>query len=672
MKKAAYTFVFATIAASFAAAVELPRIFSHNMVLQRGQRVPVWGTGTPGEKVTVRFAGQKTKARVNDDGKWRTNLKPLKANAQGGEFRVTGENEIVLTNVVVGEVWFCAGQSNMEYPVAGWRNMKDSDREIAAANHPLLRHFRVAHKVADTPQQDISGQWVETTPTSIKLQSAVAYTFGETLMKELGVPVGLINCSWGGTRIEPWTPAAHTDDLWLMQHIHEWGRPHDVPTVLWNGMVAGLVPFAIKGAIWYQGCANLGDGAAYLDKTVALVRGWRREWGQGDFPYFLVQLAPYKYGAPEGTKLPILQETQARVPGVVTNSGYTVINDVGDPNDIHPTDKRTVGMRVADQVLDRVYGRFVRPWKTPVAISMTNEAGGLRVAFENANGLSTRDGEAPSCFELRDISGAWVPASATIDGTTVILRSEEVMEPIGVRFAFHNASTPNLVNGDGLPAGPFRMSAPCPLGSAEKIPEAEGFTCLQRYDIPVNCDLSKNRPPTPAHPGSFSRVGYLLELEGHDGDTSFVFADFDSFSPDHAALVLRGDARMPDVRTQVSGLRVRTNTAIKPLDGTGSGFIEFYGSNYGRGTQPTPAEGDPRKYDFNDTPQPGSSSGPGYGCLQIHDPSSKTTILAFNHFNNGGVPCDIGIGNSAGENPDWTFAANAGKYKARRISIWVK
>ena len=662
----------AALAATFAPAVELPHVFGDNMVLQRGQRVPVWGTGAPDETVEVRFAGQSARAVVGADGAWRVDLQPLEASAEGAEFRVRGANEIVYTNVVVGEVWFCSGQSNMEYPVDGWRRMKDADAELAAANHPLLRHFRVAHKTADAPLGDVSGQWVETTPSSVKLQSAVAYTFGETLMKELGVPVGLINCSWGGTRIEPWTPAAHPDDLWLLQHLREWGAPRDVPTALWNGMVAGLVPFAIKGAIWYQGCNNRTDGAAYLDKTVALVRGWRREWGQGDFPYFLVQLAPYKYGEPEGTTLAVFQETQARVPDVVPNSGYTVINDVGDPDDIHPTDKRTVGMRVADQVLDRVYGRFVRPWKTPVATGMTVEGGRVRVAFENAEGLATRDGAAPTCFELRDIAGAWVPATAAIEGSAVLLSADGVEDPIGVRFAAYNTSTPNLVNGAGLPAGPFHLGAPCPLGAAEKIPLGDGFTCIQRYDIPVNGNLSKSRPQATAPTGSVARVGYLLELQGQDGDTSFVFADFDAFSPDAAALVLRGDARMPDVRAEVAGLRVRTNTALKTPDGTGAGFVEFYGSNYGRGTQPSPAGGDAQKYDYNDTPQPGASTGPGYGCLQVHDLSSKTTVLAFNHFNGTGAPCDVGIGKAPGEHPDWTFAANAGAYKARRISVWVK
>jgi sialate O-acetylesterase len=442
--------------------VELPRVFGDNMVLQRSQRVPVWGKAKSGEKITVEFAGQSVSTEAGEDGKWRVDLESLEAEAKGRDFRVKGDNVVVFTNVVVGEVWFCSGQSNMEYPMCGLphcktRRIKNWEKEKLAANYPLLRHFKVPRNASSVPLDDVKGaKWVATTPESILQQSAVAYVFGETLLKELDVPVGLINCSWGGTRIEAWTPA-HKDDLWLLKNLKAWKRRQDVPTVLWNGMVSGLVPYAIKGSIWYQGCANRADGAAYLDKTVALVRGWRREWGQGDFPYFLVQLAPFKYDNPKGEILPIIQETQARVPEKVPNSGYTVINDAGNINDIHPDDKRTVGMRLADQVLDRVYGKFTRPWKTPVAVSARADGAFVRVKFENADGLKTRDALQPTDFELSAANGQWKSASAKIEGDEVVLTAEGVAEPANVRFAPYNASTPNLVNGAGLPAGPFRM-----------------------------------------------------------------------------------------------------------------------------------------------------------------------------------------------------------------------
>ena len=445
------------------AAVTMPHVFGNNMVLQQGQKVPVWGKAEPGEKVTVAFAGQTVSATADDTGRWKLFLAPLTASSEGRRLEAsTSTFNLHLDNVVVGEVWFCSGQSNMEFPMGGlpWdatRRIKDSEKEIAAAKYPLLRHFKSPRKVSNVPLDDVDAKWEPTTPETVANKSAVAYVFGETLLKELKVPVGLIECSWGGTRIEPWTPAGHLDDLYLLQSIKSWRRRQDVPTVLWNGMVAGICPYAIKGAIWYQGCANRADGETYIDKTVSLVRGWRREWGQGDFPYFLVQLAPFKYDNARGSVLPVFQEAQARIPEKVPNSGYTVINDVGNVNDIHPTDKRTVGMRMADQALDRVYGKLVRPWKTPTLRKCTLEGEFVRVSFDNATGLKTRDGKSPTEFELLGPSNCWVTAEVRIEGADVILSAPGVVKPLAMRFAPYNGSTPNLVNGDGLPAGPCRM-----------------------------------------------------------------------------------------------------------------------------------------------------------------------------------------------------------------------
>ena len=653
--------------------VELPHVFGDNMVLQRGQRVPVWGKGAPGEKVTVSFAGQSVSATAGADGRWKLFLAPLKESADGAEFRVRGANEIVLKNVVVGEVWFCSGQSNMEFTMSSRRKVKDWEKEVAAANWPNIRHFNVAHKVAKVPLDDVDAKWETTTPETIPPQSAVAFFFGETLFKALDVPIGLVNSSWGGTRIEPWTPAGHPDDLWLLQNLSQAGRPQSVPTVLWNGMVAGLVPFAIKGAIWYQGCANRTDGDVYLDKTVALVRGWRREWGQGDFPYFLVQLAPYKYDNPKGTILAVIQEAQARVPEKVPNSGYTVINDVGDVNDIHPTDKRTVGTRLADQVLDRVYGKFVRPWRTPVATSMSVEGNAVRVQMADAEGLKTRDGLPPTCFELCGADGIWVSANARIDGTSVVVSAGEVDTPKAVRFAAYNGSTPNLVNGNGLPAGPFRLGEKLRLGDAESLKELKGMTCVQRFDIPAAADLSRNPPKTLASRDGVKRVAYLLELQDASGDVTFAMAAMDAFSSNSDDLVIVGKARARAFRQPVANLTVRSNSpAVKPLTDAGSGFLEFYTSTYSARTMDTPKGGDSAKFDFNDTPT--NPNAFGYGCLQVHDLARKATVLAYNHFNAASKPCDVGIGSNPDPhgNPDWTFASNAGNYAVRRISVWVK
>ena len=655
------------------AAVSLPHVFGDNMVLQRGQRVPVWGKADPGEKVTVSFAGQTVAATADAKGAWRVELQPLKENATGAAFHVKGANEIVFQNVVVGEVWFCSGQSNMEFTMSARRKVKDWEKEVAAAKWPLIRHFHPPHRVAYEPMDDLEASWVETTPETIPPQSAVAFFFGETLHKELNVPVGLINCSWGGSRIEPWTPAGHPDDLWLLQNIGSYNRAFDTPTVLWNGMVAGLVPYAIKGAIWYQGCANRNDGDKYIDKTVSLVRGWRREWGQGDFPYFLVQLAPYKYGNMKGLVLPIFQEAQARIPEKVANSGYTVINDVGDVNDIHPTDKRTVGMRLADQVLDRVYGKFVRPWRTPTLKSSRTDGNAFRVTLADAEGLKTRDGLSPTCFELRDAAGIWVPANAKIEGSDVILTADGVEHPFAMRFAAYNGSTPNLVNGAGLPVGPFHCGAELKVGDAENLSELKGMTCVQRYDIPKSADFTRHPPKVLDSREGVTRVAYLLELQNDAGEVSFVMAVMDAFATKSDDLVLTAKPGARLYRQPVANLTVRSNSpGVKALTGANTGFIEFYNCNYGARCKGTPAGGDTAKFDFNDSPQPQATLG--YGCLQVHDLAAKRTVLAFNHFNTLSRPCDVGIGTNPDDrgNPDWTFAANAGQYTVRRLSVWVK
>ena len=683
MGKSVLTCVAVLFMAVADAAVTMPHVFGDNMVLQQGQKVPVWGKADPGEKVTVSFAGQTVSATADAAGRWKLFLAPLTASDEGRDLTVSSKtlnsqlSTLNFRGAVVGEVWFCSGQSNMEFPMGGlpWdatRRIKDSEREIAAAKHPLLRHFKSPRKVSNVPQDDVDAKWELTTPETVANKSAVAYVFGETLLKELKVPVGLIDCSWGGTRIEPWTPAGHPDDLYLLQNIKSWQRRHDVPTVLWNGMVAGICPYAIKGAIWYQGCANRADGADYIDKTVSLVRGWRREWGQGDFPYFLVQLAPFKYDNVRGSVLPVFQEAQARIPEKVPNSGYTVINDVGNVNDIHPTDKRTVGMRMADQALDRVYGRFVRPWKTPVLKSCKTEGRELRVTFENAAGLKTRDGLPPTEFEVSGLLGTWVPATARIEGCDVILSAEGVESPLRMRFAPYNGSTPNLVNGDGLPAGPFHFGCKVPLGAAEGLPELKGFTCVQRYDIPVCCDLRRTPPKTLASVADVKRVAYLLELEDPAGDVTFAFAEMDAFAASSDDLVLTAKPGSRLYRQPVKNLTVRSNVAsVRPCTGVADGFLEFYTCNYSPKKRETPSGGEEAKYDFNDTPQPQNTLG--YGCLQVHDLKAKSAVLAFNHINSDKVPCDVGIGfNRTTDHPDWTFARNAGKFKARRLSVWVK
>ena len=293
------------------------------------------------------------------------------------------------------------------------------------------------------------------------------------------------------------------------------------------------------------------------------------------------------------------------------------------------------------------------------------------MTLADAEGLKTRDGLSPTCFELRDAAGIWVPANAKIEGSDVILTADGVEHPFAMRFAAYNGSTPNLVNGAGLPVGPFHCGAELKVGDAENLSELKGMTCVQRYDIPKSADFTRHPPKVLDSREGVTRVAYLLELQDAAGEVTFALAAMDAFSPRSDDLVITGRARAKGVRQRVSNLTVRSNSPnVKALANADSGFVEFYTSSYSPRTMSTPAGGNPKTYDFNDTP---TNEGVfGYGCLQIHDLAAKATVLSYGRFNNASTPCDVGIGGCRKDHPDWTSARNAGEWKARRLSVWVK
>ena len=704
------------------AAVRLPNIFGDNMVLQQGMAVPVWGWADPGEKVTVRFAGQTLQATADRNGAWRVALGALSASSEPAAFSVEGTNRIVLQNVVVGEVWFCWGQSNMEWKV---RDTDNAAQEMAAANLPLIRHFQAPKHIASLPETDVNAHWSVTTPASVGNESAIAFYFGRNLHAALKVPVGLINCSWGGTRIEPWTPVCGFEGLPKLQSImtrirtatpgtpehtaaytryaeelQKWlaasrsafdagkaqtpppafpaqlalpTNPNDPqePTVLFNGMVAGLVPFAIRGAIWYQGCSNMGEGMLYLEKTKALVKGWRSVWGQGDFPYYLIQLAPFNYGG-DGKALPGIWEAQAAVPAAIPNTGYTVINDVGNFRDIHPRNKQTPCRRLADQVLARTYGVKGIVWSGPLFRKIEREGEKLRVFFDHAEGLKTRDGKAPDWFEVSDLSGAFVKADAVIDGETVVVSANGITQPITLRFAWDHSASPNLVNGAGLPTGAFRAGIRMPFTDMGGMEELKGYRKIYEADLPARCD---RRGPTylldeGAKAGRFTRVAYLLQLHSVEGAFTYVMTAMDAFTDDPAKLKVPVADSGIFFQTKVAHLTVRSNLpGIPALTDDDGGSIEFWSPNYMPNVK-LGLSGDGNRYDFDDTPV--DVRGVGYGSMQVHAWKHRMTLWAYNNFNQNEL-CDIGIGNNkGGEHPDYTFMRNGEAYTVRKLSVFVK
>ena len=492
------------------AEVTLPRVINNNMVLQRHMQAPIWGWASVGEEVTITLSAEAegvepvstTTVIADAEGNWQVKLPAM---AAGGPYtlRVKGNNTLELTNVLFGEVWVCSGQSNMQWPVSA---SKDSEAEIAAGMYPKIRLFYVPRVPSGLPQQDVVATWSETTPETIAGFSAVAYYFGRKLYKNLDVPIGLINTSWGGTRIEPWTPPVGLAGVPALATIHKevqdvqanyraqlpqkmkdieaWiaetrkaletdaqltqmpDNTHPLrhqgrPTALYNGMVHPLVPYAIRGALWYQGESNLRDGMLYHEKMKALINGWREVWEQGDFPFYFVQLAPFNYGGRNASPffLPQIWEAQAATLAL-PNTGMAVTTDIGNLRDIHPRNKQEVGRRLALWALAKTYNRDDVTHSGPLYKSMAVEGNTIRLSFDAiGSGLMSRDGKPLTWFEIAGEDKQFVEAQATIDGDTIVVSSETVANPGIVRFGWHQRAEPNFVNKEGLPASPFRTEA---------------------------------------------------------------------------------------------------------------------------------------------------------------------------------------------------------------------
>ena len=490
--------------------VTLPRVIGSNMVLQRDMQAPIWGWASAGEEISVTLSAEAegvepistTTAVADAEGNWRTELPAM---AAGGPYtlRVKGSNTLELTNVLFGEVWVCSGQSNMQWPVSA---SKDSEAEIAAGMYPKIRLFYVPRVPSGLLQQDVAADWYETTPETIPNFSAVAYYFGRKLYKNLDVPIGLINTSWGGTRIEPWTPPVGLDAVPAlesiskevqdvqanyreqlpekMREIEAWiaetrkaletgahltqmpNNTHPLahqgrPTALYNGMVHPILPYAIRGALWYQGESNLRDGMLYHEKMKALINGWREVWGQGDFPFYFVQLAPFNYGGRDASPffLPQIWEAQAATLAL-PNTGMAVITDIGNLRDIHPRNKQEVGRRLALWALAKTYGREDVTHSGPLYKSMAVEGNAIRLTFDAVgSGLMAQDEKPLTWFEIAGEDKQFVEAQATIDGDTIIVSSEAVAKPVAARFGWHQSAEPNFVNKEGLPASPFRTDS---------------------------------------------------------------------------------------------------------------------------------------------------------------------------------------------------------------------
>ncbi|WP_245871617.1 sialate O-acetylesterase [Sediminicola luteus] len=450
--------LFVCWAAAVQAKIWTPSIISDNMVLQQQSEVILWGwTTQTAERLEVSTTWNNEPITIEaKHGKWSVVLKTPKS---GGthSIRIQGHETLLITNILMGEVWLCSGQSNMEWrPTWGLLN---AEAEIAQANYPEIRFFSVGKKVADHPQDDLQGEWVVCNPKNFKAFSSVAYFFGRELHGKLKVPVGLINSSWGGTPIETWIKEseikadANLSEEALKVRSNKW-RPHE-PGRAYNAMIAPLTDFSVAGCIWYQGESNRENAHSYYRSFPLLIDSWRSERKQ-KVPFYFVQIAPFDYKDPSGLKAAVVRDAQLHTFKAVANTGIVVTNDIGNLKDIHPQNKQEVGRRLALWALNKTYEKQEVVPSGPIYKSASPSGNQMILEFDYAqNGLQSKGKYLTDFFMAAD-DRVFYPAKAIIKGDKVWVQSKKVAQPKAVRFAFSATAQPNLYNAEGLPASAFR------------------------------------------------------------------------------------------------------------------------------------------------------------------------------------------------------------------------
>ncbi|MGB3801617.1 MAG: sialate O-acetylesterase [Lewinella sp.] len=484
------------------AELRLPDVFTDHMVLQRDQPVPVWGQAAAGATITIRFAGQIVQAVADQQGHWKAMLEPMEASAEPRTLSLSGDGTLALDDVLVGEVWLCTGQSNMQ-----WRLLEsDGGQEaIAAADYPEIRLFNVSRSVAFGREEGKLAHWERCSPETVPEFSGVGYFFGLDLYRRLGIPIGLINSSYGGSQAEAWTPrsylAADTalaptiarEEIWAAERpqvqadfdreIAEWRtarkaaketgdpvprqprvpdalRDYRIAGSIYQNMIEPLIPFAIRGALWYQGESNEERAEQYGGLLTTMIRSWREKWGQGEYPFAIVQLPNFRAVAeePEDEAWSHLRDRQRLVADSLTNTGLIVTIDVGEADDIHPTNKEDVGLRLSRWALGEVYDEDVVAGGPRFQRAEFTNGEAVLYFDRVGEGLTTIDGGAPAEFAVAGSDDKWVWAEAEIVGTDrIVVRSASIERPVAVRYAFNrNPANPNLTNDTGVPASPFR------------------------------------------------------------------------------------------------------------------------------------------------------------------------------------------------------------------------
>ncbi|RXM45658.1 sialate O-acetylesterase [Flavobacterium sp. YO12] len=481
---------------SLSAQVKLPALVSDNMVLQQNTKVNLWGWASPNEKINIQLGWSNLPVNVTADaeGNWKTTVETPKGGETAYDIIIEASNKITLKNILIGEVWLCSGQSNMFFPVGReegtWKTgVKNYEEEVKNAVFPNIRLFTVALNASAKPLEDVTGSWKICSPESIKTFSAVAFFFGRDLYQKLNVPIGLLSTSWGGTKAEAWTAqSVLEEDVAFLPILQEDAKnekvyqekleayylaltneriasaanapksqlkkpkkePNKTSYVLYNAMLHPLVNYTIKGTIWYQGESNSGKAYLYRSLFPTMVKSWREEWKQGEFPFYYVQITPHKGQNAE------IRETQLMSLKTIPNSGMVVTTDVGDAQNIHPIDKQTVGYRLALIARAKTYGENKLVYSGPIFNHMKIKKQKVQLFFDYADSGLKKTGDTLKEFEIAGNDQVFYPAEAKIEGKTIVVTSPKVKEPVAVRFAWKAVPEPNLFNNENLPASPFR------------------------------------------------------------------------------------------------------------------------------------------------------------------------------------------------------------------------
>ncbi|QGY42644.1 sialate O-acetylesterase [Maribellus comscasis] len=456
-----FVFLFVVFASSSKAEITLPAIFGDHMVLQQQTDAAIWGTASANKtvKVTTSWNNKSYSTKADSEGKWKVKVSTPVA---GGPFSISisdGKTK-KLNNVLIGEVWVCSGQSNMQMTMSGYFNQPilNANEDITTSANESIHLFTVKREKSLEVSNDFTGEWLECVPENVADFSAAAYYFGRMIQKALDVPVGLICSSWGGTRIEPWMSESgvkNFDFVNLPDKNMTGDFSQQTPTVLYNSMIAPMVGYAIAGGLWYQGEANRNQPKEYEKLLPGLVENWRDEWGIGDFSFYYVQIAPYDYGQ-AGMNSAFIREAMLNAADDIPNIGMACVMDAGEKYCIHPANKEAAGERLAYLALAKTYGKSGFEYSGPVLKDMTVEGQVAKLTFDHAkNGLTTF-GKKLENFEIAGNNKRFYPAEAFITRQGITVFAPQVGEPVAVRYAFKDFVVGELYNTEGLPASSFR------------------------------------------------------------------------------------------------------------------------------------------------------------------------------------------------------------------------